>query len=143
MTRGKKESAKERIERYNTDPGARKRLCAELCKHLEQGYSVESFSGVSTRILKTYLELYKDEFPREDIEEAMQVGRDTWEQIGKRQANGQCLGNSRSWYLNMSNRYNWTDKQQIEVDGKQAVSVSIVNYSSAKPSVKCVGGDTT
>ena len=143
MTRGKKETSRERLLKYSTDSGARKQLCADLCRHLEQGYSMESFSKVSTRILRTYLKDYKEDFDPEDIEQAMQTGRQGWEQIGRRQADGQCLGNSRSWYLNMSNRYGWTDKQHIEVDGKQAVSVNIVSYASSKPSGKCVGGDNT
>ena len=84
--------------------------------------------------MEKYLEIYPEEFIWEDLEEAMRKGRQYWEHLGKRQADGTCLGNSRTWYYNMANRYGWAEKQQIETDNKHAIAVNVVSYASQKVS---------
>lgn len=130
--KGKKMDYKERLSKLEADSAERKRLCDQLCKHLSRGYSVESFSEISTPSLKKYMNLYKEDFDKEQIDIAMQKGRDVWETIGYRQANGQCLGNSRSWYYNMANRYGWRERIDIEAEHKGSIAVNIVSYASTK-----------
>ena len=61
-------------------------------------------------------------------------GKDYWETLGKRQSEGTCLGNSRSWYYNMSNRYGWRDKHDVQAEHKGSVNVNVISYASKKPS---------
>ena len=132
--KGKKLSLKEKGEKIEHDQSYRRSICQALCKHLGEGYSLESFSEISTTSLKRYINLYKEDFPQEDIEQAMQKGRDTWERLGFAQANGQCIGNSRTWYYNMANRYGWREKIDIEAEHKGQLAVNIVSYASSKAS---------
>ncbi len=62
----------------------------------------------------------------------MREGRQAWEEIGHKQANGQCLGNSRTWFYNMANRYGWRDKIEVEAEHKGQVQVQVVSYASSK-----------
>jgi hypothetical protein len=133
--RGKKRPAVvTRLEDYRTDQGARRDLCRRLCDHLSKGYSMECFAEISTNSLKSLLKDYREDFDMEKIDMAVQAGRQAWEQIGARQASGSCLGNSRSWWLNMAVRYGWTERQAVDVAHSGQVAVSVVNYASNKPS---------
>ena len=75
---------------------------------------------------------YPEEFPREEIELALVKGKEMWERIGLRQANGTCLGNSRSWFYNMANRYGWREKLDVEAEHKGEISVNVISYASQK-----------
>ena len=89
---------------------------------------------MSPNTIKRYLEAYKEEFVQEELEDAMREGKQTWEDIGHKQATGNCLGNSRTWYYNMSNRYGWSDRQHVETEHKGAVSVNVISYATQKQS---------
>lgn len=130
--KGRKLTYKERVEKLESDSSERRRVASALCKHLSEGYSVESFSELTTNSLKRYMNLYKEEFIPEEIELAVQQGRDMWESIGRKQATGDCLGNSRTWWLNMAHRYKWSDRVNIETEHKGSVAVNIVSYASSK-----------
>ena len=130
--KGKKLSYQERVLKLESDASERRRVASALCKHLSEGYSVESFSELTTNSLKRYMNLYKEEFIPEEIELAVQQGRDMWESIGRKQATGDCLGNSRTWWLNMAHRYKWSDRVNIETEHKGSVAVNIVSYASSK-----------
>jgi hypothetical protein len=132
--KGKKLSYKERIKRLEEEPKERRKMFERLCGHVAKGYSFESFSEVTTKSLREYFKAYPEEFSQEEFELAMQKGRDLWEDIGHRQASGSCLGNSRTWYYNMSNRYGWSDKVQVEAEHKGSMAVNIISYASSKPS---------
>lgn len=110
----------------------RRKIFKELLKHIEAGFSLESFPPLSENSIKTYLERFKEEFVEEELRQAMRQGRVMWESIGKRQADGQCLGNSRSWYYNMANRYGWREKIDIEAEHKGSIEVSVVSYATKK-----------
>lgn len=105
-------------------------ICEELCKHLIEGYSMECFGMISKFRLDKLIGAHPEEFPRESLDKARQLGQQGWESIGKRQADGRCLGNSRSWFYNMANRYGWRDKVDLQADTKGSLSVQVVNYSS-------------
>lgn len=130
--KGRKLTYKEKIEKLESDASERRRVASALCAHLAEGYSVESFSELTTNSLKRYMNLYKEEFVPEEIELAAKKGQDMWEGIGKKQATGDCLGNSRSWWLNMAQRYKWSDRVNVETEHKGAIAVNIVSYASSK-----------
>ena len=88
---------------------------------------------MSEETIYEYMKTYPVEWPIREFEQTLRQAKDNWERIGRRQAEGTCLGNSRSWYYNMSNRYGWSDKSKVETTGTQALTVSIVDYSNTKP----------
>lgn len=109
-------------------------ILKKFFEHVEQGFSVESFPDAKKITIDKWLnELNYDE---EILEKSKRKGRLVWEIIGKKQSEGTCLGNSRSWYYNMANRYGWQDKISVDADVKGALSVEIVNYSRSKEEKK-------
>lgn len=132
--KGKKLTYKERVLKLESDSTERRRIFNLLCQHLADGYSMESFSELSVNSIKRYINLFKEEFVEEELEEARRKGRDAWERIGRKQADGECLGNSRSWFYNMANRYGWREKIDIEAEHKGQVAINIVSYASSKQS---------
>lgn len=121
----------------------RARIFKELCTHVAAGYSVESFPELSNFTVKSYLERFPGEFDVDELDKALRKGRVVWEGIGKAQAEGQCLGNSRSWFLNMVNRYGWRDKIEVEAQHSGAIEVQVVSYASKRASQDSVSGSTT
>lgn len=132
--KGKKATVREIRAKLTENAEARKAIFRQLLNHIEQGYSIDSFGVINDETIRTYLKTYKDEFIQEDLEHAIAKGKAMWESIGKQQAQGHCLGNSRTWFYNMSNRYNWSEKAQVQTDQKHSVNVNVVNYSTKKGS---------
>lgn len=132
--KGRKLSSQERIAKLEEDATERKRVFKELCDHVQGGLSLESFGPLSPVSIKKYLKAYKEEFIEEELEDALRKGRGYWESIGKRQANGECLGNSRTWFYNMANRYGWREKLEVEADHKGTLNVNVVSYATSKHS---------
>ena len=99
-------------------PERRAAVFRELCQHVIAGYSVECFGALSPASVKDCFEKYPEEFDREEYEQAIRDGQLGWEKIGRQQATGSCVGNSRSWYYNMANRYGWSDRQRVETEHK-------------------------
>lgn len=132
--KGRKLSATERRKKGEKDAIERRAIFKELLEHIRGGYSLDCFSVLSDVTIRSWLELYKEEFVREELDNAMRQGKQGWENIGRKQANGDCLGNSRSWYYNMSNRYGWRDKVDIEAEHKGNLQVNVVSYASSKVS---------
>lgn len=130
----KKITAKERIAKLEVDSAYRKEIFKGLLAHLTKGYSLDCYAPLSAERIHEYLQRYPNEFSCEELQETIRQAKTNWEDIGTRQSNGSCLGNSRSWVYNMINRYNWTDKVKVETKGEQQVNVNIVSYAkSAKP----------
>lgn len=123
-------SLRERSKKFAEDETYRREVFIALLKHLENGYSLDCFSECSDDSIRKYLKLYKNEWNEEELQQAQRKGKGTWEGIGFKQANGECLGNSRSWYYNMANRYGWREKLDIEQENKGQVQVNIVSYAS-------------
>ncbi len=132
--KGKKMSSKERAIKLESDSTERRRVFKELLVHLGRGYSLDCFVPMSPNSIKRYLEVYKEDFVQEELEDALREGKQMWEGIGHKQASGECLGNSRSWYYNMANRYGWREKIDIEAEHKGQLAVNIVSYASSKSS---------
>lgn len=128
--RGKKLSYKERIAKLAECRDERQKVFKELLAHIRDGKSLDCFSALSEMSIWNYIKDYPDEFVKEDLEQAVRDAKDYWEDIGRRQSNGSCMGNSRAWYYNMANRYNWSERSKVEQDVKGSVSVSIVSYAS-------------
>lgn len=126
-------TSKERIAKLERDAVERRKIFKELCDHVASGKSLECFAPLSDQSVRNYLKLYPLEFVEEELIEAKRKGRDTWEELGIRQANGSCLGNSRTWYYNMANRYGWRERLDIEAEHKGNVQVQVVSYASKRP----------
>lgn len=127
--RGKRTTQKELIDALHEKASERKRVFKELCVHLASGLSIDCFGPISESTIKTLLELYPGEFSHDELDVARRKAKNYWETLGKRQSDGSCLGNSRSWYYNMSNRYNWSDRQDIKQEHKGNVAVQVISYS--------------
>lgn len=132
--KGKKVSLTERQGKLEADSIERKKVFKELLTHIESGYSLESFPQLSPNTIRGYLAKYKDEFIQEELDAALRKARGYWEDIGKRQANGQCLGNSRTWFYNMANRFGWREKIEVEAEHKGSINVNVVSYATRKAS---------
>lgn len=132
--KGKKLSAKERIEKLEADKNERRKIFKELCEHVGKGMSLDSFAPLSANSIRKYLKEYPEEFCQEELDNAMRQGRDWWENVGRRQANGECLGNSRTWFYNMANRFGWREKLEVEAEHKGGINVNVISYASKKPS---------
>jgi hypothetical protein len=132
--KSKKMSASERKAKIEKDKIERRKVFKELCDHVRQGYSLDCFGPLSDTSIRTYIKSYPEEFVEEELALAIRHAKAYWEQIGRRQSDGSCLGNSRSWYYNMANRYGWRDKVEIEAEHKGQISVNVVSYASSKRS---------
>ena len=132
--RGKKVNASERKGKLSADPQYRKEVFKGLLDHIRQGYSMDCYSLITVAMIDEFTKIFPLEFPLEEIIEAQRDAKLGWERIGREQAIGTCLGNSRSWYYNMSNRYGWSDRVDLKAKTEGSVSVNIVSYSSKKPS---------
>ncbi len=127
-------SNKDRIAKLESDKIERRKVFKELLLHISQGFSLDCFGLLSDTSIKHFLKIYPEEFVQEELSNAMRDSKHYWEDIGRRQANGSCLGNSRSWYYNMANRFGWREKIDIEAEHKGTVNVNVVSYASRKPS---------
>jgi hypothetical protein len=125
-----KPSPAQRKSALTNDQGLRRQLFARLLKHVECGYSLDCFQELSIESINTFLKEFPEEFCRESLDQSLRGGKRYWEDIGVRQADGKCLGNSRSWVYNMMNRFGWTDKAKVETETKGAITVSVVNYGT-------------
>ena len=132
MGRPKRESGVEIRRGLESSSEYRKKLFERLLAHVREGYSIESFGPIGPETLRRAIGRWPDDFVQEDLDRAARDGRDGWERIGRRQATGECLGNSRSWYYNMSHRYGWSDRVDARVEHSGAVDVTVVNYGSPK-----------
>lgn len=141
--KGKKLNGSEKTKLFAESSEYRKEVFRELERHLSDGYSMDCFVPLDQQTIEEATKKYPLEFDPVAIKEAQRAGKSGWEALGRAQANGTCMGNSRTWYYNMNHRFGWTDKQSIDhkVDGQ--ISVSIVNYSKPKPSQADVDEDNT
>jgi hypothetical protein len=119
------------IEQLESSKGVREKTFKELCKHVRSGYSLDCFPSVSQKTIEELLSKYPEEWIEDELVEAMREGKRGWEAIGRRQAEGTCLGNSRAWFYNMAHRYNWSEKQQIDVKTEGTLAVNIVSYADS------------
>ncbi len=130
--KGKRVTIKERREALTQSAIERRKVFKELLTHLGAGYSIESFAELSKESIYEFVKAYPEEFCEEEIVAAKRKGQQLWESIGHRQANGTCLGNSRTWYYNMANRYGWRDKIEVEAEHKGSIAVNVVSYATQK-----------
>ncbi len=132
--KGKKLSVKERIAKAEQDKQERIKIFKELISHISTGYSLDCFGPLSDKSIGYFLKTYPQEFVQEELDNAMRDGKNYWENIGHRQAQGSCLGNSRTWYYNMANRFGWREKIDIEAEHKGSVNINVVSYATRKDS---------
>lgn len=132
--KGKKLGARERINKLRESPVERTKCFKKLLQHLATGYSIDCFTDLSEKSIKEFIEKYPEEFCEEELLDAVRDGKQYWEGLGVRQSNGTCMGNSRSWYYNMVNRYGWREKVDIKAEHSGQVSVAIIDYATHKAS---------
>ena len=142
MSKGKKLTPQEVRNKMKSDKTLRRSLFADLCRHVERGYSLSCFPSLSDESIRTFIEAYPDEFNAEVLAQSLRTGQQNWEDIGYAQSKGTCLGNSRSWFLNMVNRYKWHDKVEVSAEHKGTVNVNVVNYASKRAPQHTVSNDT-
>jgi hypothetical protein len=130
--KGRKTTIKEQRELLRLCKDERRRVFNALKNHLLKGLSIDCFAALSETEIRKMIVDYPEEWCIDELEQTQRQAKDYWETLGRDQARGTCLGNSRSWYYNMSNRYGWSDRQKIDQEVKGAVSVSIVNYAQPK-----------
>jgi hypothetical protein len=125
-------NAKQFNEAFCTGVALQEDTFRKLLSHLRAGNSIDCFGPMSEKTIWEATKKYPETWKLEEIEIALRDAKEGWEKIGRQQALGTCIGNSRSWFYNMSNRYGWSDKQKVETSGNSQLQVSIVNYSSTK-----------
>lgn len=108
-------------------------LCEELVDHMKEGFSFESFGAVANVDRAT---LFRWKNKHDEFKEAYELGfvhsLFNWEKVGKE---GLYMGgkdnpfNSAVWIFNMKNRFNWTDKKEIEAKVEVKTPLfKVVNY---------------
>lgn len=123
-------TTKKVLNALDNEAVSRKVAFKELCDHVAKGYSLDSFPLLCKKTIEKYFLKYPEEFVRDDFEKALRKGRLMWEDIGVKQSLGTCLGNSRTWYYNMCNRYSWAERSQIEAEHKGNLALEIVSYAT-------------
>jgi NADH:ubiquinone oxidoreductase subunit F (NADH-binding) len=129
--KGKRNSITDIEKKLEENKEERKKIFKKLCEHVGAGKSIESFSELCDDTIYSYFERFPEEFSQKEYKLALKKGRDWWEETGKRQASGSCLGNSRTWQYNMINRYGWRDRVEVDADIKGNVQVQLVNYNQS------------
>lgn len=129
MAKGKRRDSKDLISLARNDSALRKKLFADLKRHIVAGYSLDCWDVMGQLTIEDFLTKYPEEFDAEELLAAQRKGKLGWENIGRRQAEGTCLGNSRAWYYNMAQRYGWSERQQIDLKHDGQVNVAIVSYA--------------
>lgn len=130
--KGKKVSSIERLRKAEADKNERVRLFKGLCSHVANGFSLDCYPEMSLACIEEWIKRFPEEFDENLLKEALRKGKVYWEGLGRAQANGTCLGNSRTWFYNMAHRYKWSDRVQVEQEHKGQVSVNVVSYASKK-----------
>lgn len=132
MPRPKRESPNDVKNRMEASPEYRYKLFESLLSHIREGYSIDCFAPLGPDAIAVAIERFPVEFDKESLYRAQREGKAGWEKIGRRQSTGECLGNSRSWYYNMSHRYGWSDRVDARVEHAGQVAVEVVNYARSK-----------
>lgn len=112
----------------------RTKLFAKILEHIRSGFSLDCVKEIGPETLLVCLKEYPQEFDKDAFDAALREGKKGWEDIGKKQATGHCIGNSRAWVYNMINRYGWSDRLKVDADIKSQVSVQVVSYADSTPS---------
>ena len=108
-------------------PEVRKIVWDDTLRHVRAGFSIESCKygkGIFENLLKMGL----TEYSEAEFEQSVREGMRFWEGVGRDQALGSCLGNSRAWAFNMCHRYGWSDRQKVDVTHGGQVSVNVVSF---------------
>jgi len=134
VARPKRMSGTEIRKKMEQSKEYREEIFERLLTHIRAGYSVDCFSELGTAAIEACCVKFPFEFVKEELVRAEREGKSGWEKIGRQQSTGQCLGNSRSWYYNMSHRYGWSDRVDARVEHAGSVAVEIVSYArNVKP----------
>ena len=128
----RKKDMKAFLNEFDTVARTRIESFERLLEHVRAGFSTDCFEDFSSEQVFKNFEKWPEEYSKEAFEQALRQGKASWELIGKNQALGTCLGNSRSWFYNMAQRYGWSDKVDVRAEHAGNVNVSIVSYASTQ-----------
>lgn len=123
-------SFRERQKQLRENPIERRKMFERLLKHVEAGFSIDSFAEITKNTLEEFFKKYPDEMCNEELTFSLKKGMHMWENIGKKQSTGECLGNSQAWRFNMGARYGWSDKIDLKAEHSGSIAVSVVSYAS-------------
>jgi len=101
--------------------------CKDIIKHMEEGYSLQSFAG-TINISPCTLNEWQKKHPdfKDAVEQGKLKGLLFWEKAGILGAKGRIPGfNVATWIFTMKNRFGWRDKKDIEHTGKDGGPMSI------------------
>ena len=110
-------------------PDERLAMFKNYCKHLEDGFSRESFPDMSYEAVEEYVANFADELDADEMHKSWRIGRKRWEVTGQKG----CIGagayknfKSTAYIFIMQNMYGM--KQNVNVTGetKQDVTHTIV-----------------
>ena len=111
--------------------------CQELIDHMAKGYSFESFAGICNVDRDTIYEWAKVQPSFSDAKKrAFEQSRLFWERLGIAGSLGSPNFNATPWIFNMKNRFNWTDRQQIETTHIEPVIVNSPNGDKTEFKIK-------
>jgi len=100
-------------------PEKRKAACKSFCKHIAQGYSIDSWPEASDDTIRTYIDRYPEDFDPEMISKAKRECLLFWEKQGILGMQGKIpFFSAGSWIFNMKNRAGWRDKVDHDHGGK-------------------------
>jgi transposase len=108
-------------------------FCEMLIKHMEQGYSFESFAATIDTHRGT---LYNWEKEHTEFLNAKKIGLDKsllwWERLGAHGAAGKVKGfNPAAWVFSVKNKHQWRDKTPDEIK-EEAKPLIIVKPSTGE-----------
>jgi hypothetical protein len=127
VTVGRVSGRPEEKRRYSTSE-ERREAFADLCHHLSQGFTLDSWEGGSYPMILEYLDLYPEEWDRDLFEQAKRVGRKNLEAVGLNGMLGK-LGKGAwqaAWFSWMRNRYGWRNEPEPEVAVRKDADSGVV-----------------
>jgi hypothetical protein len=122
-------------------------LIKRFCRHIENGYSQESFPEADVETVKNYANTITEElkssnsanftiFPTTLIQRALRISQKKWEHMGMQgMLNKIRFFNAHIWALNMRNRFNWDkdDKTPKEMMIDRKITVNFVRDDDKPP----------
>lgn len=115
-------------------PEERLAMFKSYCKHLEDGFSRESFPDMSYEAVEEYVANFSDELDAEEMHKAWRTGRKRWEVTGQKG----CIGagnyknfKSTAYIFIMQNMYGL--KQNVNVTGKTEQDITHTIVEIAMP----------
>ena len=99
-----------------------------VCDHISSGLSKASLPIADWDTVEAYMANHPEDFPADELREAMRRQMLLWEKIGLNGAMGEIKGfNATAWAFNMKNRFpkDWRDKIDHGVEAPGDITITI------------------